>query len=130
MSIVTKGYGVGREAIITKGYGRNLEQVVVEAIEEIVQRRVGGSGAKRKRIIEDEKLCDEYTISVSLTKLNDSKLLDPIKGNITKCINDFDANIDIRNISVQARESDDVEIVVELVSKKKKRISVTARQKK
>jgi phosphoribosylaminoimidazole-succinocarboxamide synthase len=99
-SIITKGYGVCKEAIITKGYGRRIEKAVVDAIEEITRRRVSGSGTKRKRTIEEDEVCDEYTISVSLTKLNDDSLLEPIRNNITKRIGDFDVKISVKNISI------------------------------
>jgi hypothetical protein len=129
-SIITKGYGVFNEAIITQGYGRKIEQIVVDVVERLTQRKIGGSGYKSRPIIIEKEKCNEFIISASLLSINNEDLSIPISNEIKKCIEDSDINVKVKNIRVETRGKDiEVRVAVKSTSFKKKSVTVRAKKK-
>lgn len=124
-SIITKGYGVKREAIVTQGYGRRITEIVVDAIEEAARLRVGNTKARRKPL---ENGYVEYTISASIENVNNQALEQAIRNKIHKKIKDFDANVSIQNISFSTSEKE-IKIEVRAISNKTKKSSPMVKAK-
>jgi citrate lyase gamma subunit len=129
MSIITKGYGVQNESIITQGYGRKIEQIVIEVVEELIKRKVGSSGTKRRQIFIDEEKYQEFTIFASLTSVNDKDLSIPISNEIKKRIEESDIKIKVKNIQIETRGKD-IEVKVSMKSNISSKKSVKVRAKK
>jgi hypothetical protein len=114
-TIITQGYGLRREAIITKGYGRGIEEAVVEIVERLHQRRVGGS---RKEHRVDEKKQEEcITIYASLIEANDQDLSKPISNEIKQCFRNHEKiNIDVKDVAVSYLSPKEIKVEVTIKS--------------
>lgn len=126
MSIITKGYGVQKEAIVTQGYGRLIEQAVVDAIEAVTSRRPRGSSAasrRRKKEREQDEDYTEWTVSAIIIDVNDKDLFVPLKHEINKKIKNLKLDVSVQNISLNKLEDTNetkIEVKIKQVNKKKK----------
>jgi hypothetical protein len=87
-TIITRGYGQARQGIITRGYGRSLEQIIEEAIEDVTglrSKKKGRSRASRTRR-DEESGVEEYTLEVTLSKVNGILIDEPIRNKILENI--------------------------------------------
>lgn len=109
-TIITKGYGLAREAIITKGYGRRIEAIVEEAVRRAGARR-GGSKSRRRK----EEQCDEFIIDVCLLEVNSEKFIDPIRAHIQESIErDGNLSIKVHSVTVQQHPVNPSDVVVKV----------------
>lgn len=130
-SIITKGYGVRREAIVTQGYGRSIQEIVIDAIERVTKRKVGSSGVTSRPIEIDQEKCEEYKIFASLTEINDKSLLEPISKEIKKCISNANIGVKIKDLSVSYDKNNiEVKVAIKSIKSKRKATPVITAKKK
>jgi hypothetical protein len=119
-SIITKGFGVQREAIILKGYGRRIEQIVDEVVDQFVRRR-GGSKSRRRKL--EREGCEEFTIDVCLKEANGEQFLEPIREHIVERLKKEPGfGVRVSRVTVEEGSTqEDITVKVRLLPKKSRK---------
>jgi len=115
MSLLTFGFGGPITGIIASG----LTGVIADAIDEELRRLGRKPETPTKAILKQKKRLgdeyEEYFITAELKKVNNDKLVLPIKNAIIKKIYDStDINVTVKDISVNHRKNENNEIVIDV----------------
>ena len=130
-SIITKGFGVEKEAIITQGFGRKIEKIVIDAIETITKKRVGGSKLHKRSLEINKEKFEEYTILASLISNNDEDFSDQIYNEIKKVIYESGINLKIKDIKIETKNNNfEVKVSIKSNLSKNNKNSIKVRAKK
>lgn len=124
-TIITRGFGQAKQGLITRGYGRSLEEAIVAAIEEVTGVKTKRKGRSRQgKLRRDEEYgIEHYTLEVSLSRINDTNIEQPIKNKILESIEKNDSlRMKVSSVNVVSETTeDDTKITVTATIKRKKK---------